>query len=342
MTLSDCETDFNPGMPYQEIPVIYGLIDYDDPEYLVSITKTWLPEGSSPTGSVTRSDIYFDSLVVSLELRFDPEGRRNGEYGFYQWLSTYEPYGELIIRKEMHLKQIIDSVDGSIKKVYALPAGEFVKFGLYGAGPLPDLFLRLVVFRPGSDIYSVASTRLCEKPYLMSPGKGTSINLYNNTLEWAWDGKENYQEPRITVHYQELQSGEWAEKKLTWNFSPYQVKVFTGDRGSKFNYYSGFPFTEAILQHIGGRIKDSPEVEARKLISYDLIVFNADPVFGKYLESDKIVSDQIGRPISNVSNGLGIFASTSKNGCYGFTLDRRSEDSLVRGKYTRHLKFVRY
>lgn len=340
MTLSDCETDFNPGMPYQEIPVIYGLIDYDDSEYQVSITKTWLPEGSSPSGSVTGSDIYFDSLVVTLELRFDPEGRRNGEYGFYQWLSTYEPYGELIIRKEMRPVQITDSVDGSFRSVYSLPASEFVRFGLYGMGDFPDLFLRLVVFRPGSDMYSVASTRLCEVPWIMSPGKGASISLYDNTLEWSWNGHGNYNEPKIIFHYQELQNGEWTTKQLTWNFSPYREKVFQGDGGSKFNYYSGFPFTESILLHVGGRIKNNPAVEARKFISFDLVVFNADPAFGKYLESEKIVSDQIGRPVSNVTNGLGIFASTSKNGQYGFTLERRSLDSLVNGKYTKHLRFI--
>ncbi|MCX6223137.1 MAG: hypothetical protein NTV01_00025 [Bacteroidia bacterium] len=72
------------------------------------------------------------------------------------------------------------------------------------------------------------------------------------------------------------------------------------------------------------------------------VVFNADPAFGQYLESDRIVSDQMGRPITNLNNGLGIFASTSKNGRYGFTLERRSLDSLVGGKYTKHLKFVRW
>ncbi|TSA32991.1 MAG: hypothetical protein D4R64_14875 [Porphyromonadaceae bacterium] len=341
--LTNCETDFNPGMPDQDIPVIYGLIDYDDQEYQVSVTKTFLPDGPGNAGIGSGTDLYYDSLNVALELRFDPEARvYSSSYGWEQWLTDYQHYGELIIRKEMRPKQIVDPTEGRSRKVYTLPASEFVKYGLYGVGALNPLILRLVVQQPGTDIYAVASTRICERPYLMSLGKATSMSLYNNLVEWSWDSHGNYNEPKITLHYQELQNGEWLEKQLTWSFSPFEEKVFIGDRGSKFTYYSGLPFTESILTHIGGRIKPNPEVEARKLISYDLVVFNADPIFGQYLESDKIVSDQIGKPISNVINGLGIFASTSKNGQYGFTLDKNSLDSLVYGRYTKHLKFVKW
>jgi hypothetical protein len=340
--VTNCETDFNPGMTGQVIPVIFGLIDYDDSVYQVSITKSYLPEGSAQKSYGSKPDIYFDTLIVSLELRYDPEAPRLGSYVDELWRSTFKPYGELIIRKEMQATQIVDPSDGSPKQVYTLAASEFVKYGGFGTGDNQFLFLRLVVFRPGSEIYTIASTRLCEIPYLMSLGTGTSMSLYDNMVEWSWDSHGNYGEPKIFLHYEEFQDGEWVKKELTWNFGPVEEKVFTGDKGSTFIYYSGHPFTESILMHIGGRIKDNPDVEARKLSSFDLVIFNADPIFGKYLESDKIVSDHAGRPISNVSNGLGIFASTSKTGRYGFTLDRRSLDSLVNGKYTRHLKFVKW
>ncbi len=341
--LTNCETDFNPGMPAKDIPVIYGLIDYDDQEYQVSVTKTFLPDGPGTAGIGTATDLYYDSLIVSLELRLDPEGKiYSTGYGWEQWLTDYQHYGELIIRKEMQPKMILDTVNGKYRKVYTLPASEFVKYGMYGVGGLNPLFIRLVVQQPGSDIYAVASTRICPRPFLMSLGKAAAMSLYNDLVEWSWDSHGYYQEPKITVHYQELQNGIWSEKQLTWNFSPFEPKEFIGDTGSKFTYYSGLPFTESILMHIGGRIKDNPDVEARKLISYDLVVFNADPVFGQYLESDKIVSDQIGRPISNVVNGLGIFASTSKTGQYGWTLDNNSMDSLVKGRYTKKLKFVKW
>ena len=89
----------------------------------------------------------------------------------------------------------------------------------------------------------------------MSLGKAAAMSLYNDLVEWSWDSHGYYQEPKITVHYQELQSGIWSEKQLTWNFSPFEPKEFIGDTGSKFTYYSGLPFTESILMHIGGRIK---------------------------------------------------------------------------------------
>ncbi len=341
--LFGCETEFNPGMPGQPIPVIFGLIDNDEQEYQVSVTKTFLPEGPEKSGIQSDTDLYFDSLNVTLELRFDPEAKVYGSsYGWEQWLTDYPHQGELIIRKEMHPTFVTDPANGKFRKVYTLPSSEFVRFGLYGAVTLNSLFLRLVVQQPGTDIYSVAATRICARPFLMSLGNAVSMSLYNNQVEWSWNSHGNYQEPKITVHYQEFENGDWKEKQLTWDFGPFEKKVFVGDGGSEIPYFSGFPFTESILAHLGGRIKDRPGVESRKLINFDLIVFNADPVFGQYLESDKIVSDQIGKPISNVINGLGIFASVSTTGKFGFTLDNNSMDSLVSGRFTKHLKFIKW
>jgi len=339
--LTNCETDINVEILNEDIPVVFGLIDLEDDEYLISITKTF--NGNlMDYGLESLNDNYYDTLIVTLELRINPEiNRRSPGHYWDNWMDLYEPYGELIIRKELTPKLVTNPETSRTRKLYALSSDEFVSPGIFGLQLRNDIFLRLVVQKPGTQIYSVASTLICFKPYLLSPGNGTSMSLFDNEVEWTWDAHGNYSEPKITVHYQEYMNDEWKDKSFTWDFKSFDEKEIDVGGGSKYTVYSGYPFNERILAHLG-RIEDNSNVKARKLISYDLVVYNASPIYEQYIESEKIVSDQIGQPISNVVNGLGIFSSCSKAGKYGFTLDQRGMDSLINGRYTKHLKFVKW
>jgi len=344
LIFTQCETEFNPDMPYQEIPVIYGILDPADSEYQVSITKTFLPARSTSGVLTNASELFFDTLVVALELRYDSEPPADESPDLSQRYSyPYYYYGELLFRKEMQLKETLDPTTGTIRKLYTIDPHEFIRPGILSTDVLyKEVFMRLTVYQPQTEIFSVATTRFCQMPYIVSLGSGTSMCLYDNDVEWGWIDHDNYSEPKIICHYRELTGGTWVDKELAWTFVDYMTKTMRTEAGGTTEYKAVFPFTASILQHLGGRIKNNPAVEARSFVSYDLVIFCTDPAFQEYQESAKVVSDQMGQPISNISNGLGVFVSANHDGRYGFTLDPRSLDSLVDGQYTRHLKFLRW
>jgi hypothetical protein len=343
LIFTKCETEFNTDMPYREIPVIYGILDPADSEYQVSISKTFLPARSASRQLSNASELYFDTLVVALELRYDSESPTDDSPDLSQRYSyPYYYYGELLFRKEMQLKETLDPTTGTIRKLYTIDPLEFIRQGSLSSIGLYKVLMRLTVYQPQSDIYSVATTRFCQRPYIVSLGSGTSMCLYDNDVEWGWIDHGNYSEAKIICHYRELTGDTWVNKELAWTFVDIKSKTMRTENGGTTEYKAVFPFTESMFQHRGGRIKNNPAVEARKFINYDLVIFCTDPVFQEYKESVKVVSDQMGQPISNISNGLGVFVSANHGGRYGFTLDQRSLDSLVDGQYTRHLKFVRW
>ena len=72
----------------------------------------------------------------------------------------------------------------------------------------------------------------------------------------------------------------------------------------------------------------------------NFVIQSSDPALSEYINSIDADLDLPIAPYSNIENGLGIFAMTRRSEIKGYTLDYKSLDSLVHGRYTKHLKFV--
>ncbi len=90
------------------------------------------------------------------------------------------------------------------------------------------------------------------------------------------------------------------------------------------------------------KIRDYRPDDIRKFISLDFTVQAADPALYQYLETLTSDLDVDLGTYTNIENGLGIFALTRRTELKGYSLDYKSMDSLMGGRWTKHLNFVNW
>ncbi|MFC2097307.1 hypothetical protein ACFLSI_03120 [Bacteroidota bacterium] len=175
------------------------------------------------------------------------------------------------------------------------------------------------------------------------PGK-KNINLYSGDPYYlGWATEAFYCEIKIGFHYLEYKYGIEQEKYIEWI-----IWTTTPDMGHKYGSdliksYKAFLTPENFYPRIAGRIKSDPDVTTRRFKSIDLIYYCADQNLYDYLQTFSSVSiDQSGKLYSNIINGMGLCASTNQQVFSNYTLRLIELDSLVKGQYTKHLKFKRY
>ncbi|MBI4649005.1 MAG: DUF4249 family protein [Bacteroidia bacterium] len=65
--LYSCRTDFNINAEWEDITVVYGLLDQDDTAHYIKINKTFLGDEDAYIMAQESDSLYYDSLYVTLE-----------------------------------------------------------------------------------------------------------------------------------------------------------------------------------------------------------------------------------------------------------------------------------
>lgn len=317
MLSNSCETDFTTIADYQEITVVYGLLDSNEPMQYVKINKAFLSENNVLTYAADAdSNQYLHKLEVSIE-----EWSESGNLIKTHVLDTTtvydkEPgvfyYPEQIIYKldkpdqPYEIKYIIEGLNDTVGIVYFWLNEESI--------------YKLKIKNPQTGKEIISETGLVKDFRITKPGFGQTIRFVTdpiNPKEFEWEKAENggKYEFELRFNYGEWK---WGSPDTTYKYIVLASSAAGGSPGSNtISYYywddQFFSACENLIPY--SNPADEEQVRERYTSTIDVVVYAAEVDFAKYLEvnepSTSIVQE---RPnYTNIENGLGIFSSRLRN-----------------------------
>lgn len=305
----------------EQLPVVFGLFNPADTLTTIRLTKTFTGTESVKDLAQDPRNLYYEDAEVTLDI--------NSKEGYPITSYRFE-------RMEMP-GRLPGLFTGSPNYLYCLK------------GPLDIFFsagfqIRLLVRIPGINQIVSAQQTYYPPPVITSPkiSLQTRLSFYwGEPPRIKWVDTYGFQKYILAIrfnyvnHFEDQSIPEYFD--ITYRK---QSQVFTPDQesGTILHIFEGDDF----LHKVGTGIPADPDIITRSFVSIDIIVTGLTKEYCDYEETNMIASDRQGRPVSNVVGGLGLFALRVKTEQDGYLLDPTSLDSLVRGRHTKQLKFVKW
>lgn len=315
--LISCNKDLNVNADWQDITVVYGLLDQNDTTHYIKITKAFLGPGDAMQfAQIPDSSNYPDKLEVRME----------------EWDGSTLKNEFLFDTITIHNKEAGDSIFYYPDQLMYLTHSMLNENYQYK--------LHIKYKQTGKEITSETSLIhhfSIEKPYSFLP-----VNFLpgeKNELKWiSAKGGRRYQ---ITCrfHYIETLKSDTSQKAFKYiDWIIYNnIKSFTNQGGEFMDYYYS---ADGFYSNLGAKIPVDPNLN-RAARTVDFIFSVASDDLNTYMEvtepSYGIIQE---RPaFTNIVNGIGIF--TSRTQVYLDSLGIRQEtiDQLRVNEYTKYLGF---
>ncbi|HTX89219.1 MAG TPA: hypothetical protein VMC08_09540 [Bacteroidales bacterium] len=291
-----CNKDLNVNADWQEITVVYGLLNQSDSVHDIKITKAFLGPGNAlDFAKIADSSNFPDPLDVTME----------------EWSGSTLVKTFTFDTVTIHDKEAGDSI------FYFPDQLVYRTVGNMGVGDTYKLFIRNP--RTGSEVTS--QTTLIHPFAIDKPQSYTKVTYEpgkNTVVEWdpAVNGRRYQLE--IRFHYLEFPVGDTTaankkDKYVNWLvFSDVESATLNPPPGASTMKYN-IP-GDAFYVVLGGNIPVDPNV-SRTARDVEYIFSVASDDLNTYMEvtepSNTIVQE---RPtFTNITNGIGLFASRYNN-----------------------------
>ncbi len=287
-----CEEDFDINAPYQDITVVYGLLDQGEDSVLIKINKAFLGDGNVlEMAKIEDSSEYVNGLTALIE-----------EFNGTALVRSYELDTITIQNKE----------DGTFYNPY-----QIIYFTPYE--PDQDHNYRLTVYVHGDTI--TASTNLVNDFSITKPSAGSKFIQFKPDTEGSveWNSAKNGRRYEVVIrfHYKEvlMDSPDTVYKYMDWALGT--KKSVDDDGGDELSIsYNNNSFYTIIKDRIPYTdAGQEANVKERYTNSVDVIIAVAANDFNTYMEvnepSNSIVQDK--PDYTNITNGIGLFSSRFKN-----------------------------
>ena len=311
--LYSCETDFNTTADWEDITVVYGLIDTRDSIQYIKINRAFLTEQNVMTYAALRdSNEYLHQLEVTID--------------------EYNPSGNKVKTHVLDSTTTYDKEPGEFyypdQTLYRLPKPEFphdVQYIIEGLNDTvgveifwlnEDNIYKLNITNPETGKEITAETPIVKDFRITKPAFGKTIRFVTepiNPKEFQWEKADNGAEYEFELRFN------YAEWKASTNDTTYKYIVLAssavgGGAGSNtLSYYywddQFFVACDNLIPYDNQAEED--DVKERYTSFVDVIVKVAEDDYALYREvntpSTSIVQE---RPnYTNIENGLGIFSS---------------------------------
>jgi len=322
-----CSTDFELEAPWQDVPVVYGLLSLQDTAHYIRVEKAFL----EPGGDATKIAQIADSLYYDAKIQVQLQRISNNQLFTLQRVDGATegyPRGDGPFAKTPNILYKIRALEVRLK------ANEK---------------MRLIINRGEEKAPVTAETIVLGEMTIRDPSPNTaSLNFgYDRTVSFSWDAVPAARifDVRLILHYSESLPGStttFESKTLTWVLAENFIRKDTTStrvtfppretplRGEEF-----YKFLQANLQPVSDRV--------RRFDNIDLVITGA----GKEVVEQQriteantgITSSQAVPVYTNLSEGRGVFSSKTTVSRLGIPLVGPSLDSLRGGIYTRDLNF---
>jgi hypothetical protein len=314
-----CSNDFELNAPEREIPIVYGLLSRADEVHYIRVEKAFIDNQVAALDLAQKpEELYFDNIIV--ELVREKDG------------STFQlervDVSQLGIERETGIfatsPNILYKID---KEVLNLQAGEVYRLNL----------------RKNEVLMSTAVTPIVSDIRLNRPIPGEQklpLRILEDddiTLIWGADETAKLFDVKMIIHYDEFEPNKpntLVQKNVTWKLAKNLVGVDGPNRAEQEG--------KAFYEFLKANIEENAAV-LRVLRSIDIQIDAGGEELFNYINVGQantgITSAQVIPNYTNLSQGLGIFASRNSFVEKGFVIDSQTKDLLINGELTKNLNF---
>ncbi|MCF8217724.1 MAG: hypothetical protein K9I29_01750 [Bacteroidales bacterium] len=313
-----CETDVDLNDEWQDIPVVYGLLSQNDQVHYIRINRAFLGEGDAMKMASELDSIIYDPKNLDVRL--------------------IEMNGDNPVRSIPLDTTLVTNVDSG---VFHYPEQIVYRTQPNSVELSTNYTYHLEIYNKKYDKYIESETELIHDFSIKRPLAGQTMVNYTSPFptDVIWRTAENgrLHQLSIRIYYTNyFDSGNTERKTLNWNFPSKEASDLGGGEEQKTQIRG-----QQFYVFLKNSIPERSDVE-RTLDSVRYIVSVANDNFNIYMKvnepSNSIIQE---RPeFSNVSNGIGLFASRYSEH-RTLLLNSDSQDSLVDGHHTRHLNFIK-
>ena len=314
LALGACNNDLELLSPdYQVYPLVYSMLELHRDTFFVRVTRTFVGEGSAYEYARIEDSLYFPEARVWLE-------KWNGDMR--------------VARAELVKTNLRPRIPGIFLEspnwqyiVVRSPQTEILFTGSQG-----DQEYHLAVEIPGRPLI-YASTMAYTQADLIEPRRPLKINLYQNPIQFTWKNPAPYSEMYFRILYHDVYQDTAIARSLNWR----EYHSVVQEEGATESV-----FGQDVMKRIAGSIPNDPRVIYRPITAFQVVLVGIPAALHDYrMMAEVAPTDQIGFPVTNVVNGLGLFTSQTQ-AFFELDLDLKSKDSIMNGQYTKHLKLKLY
>lgn len=294
----------------KELPVISGVLELQRDTQYIRITRSFTGFASGLTSAKMEDSVYF------------PEARI--------WLEKWN--GDQIVSKAELVKAKVKPRSSGI--FLSTPNWYYI---LVRSPENEPLFTGTQSYHLTAEIPGLplvyAQTAAYPHALLHKPKLTFKLNLFMDPLDFEWSTRAPYEEFYFRLLYTDVYQDtaiahktDWREYHSTKNTRNGSVSVFGQD----------------LMKRIAVNIRNNPAVIYRYVTHLQIVVVGISGELYDYREmSQTLPTDQIGYPVTNIVNGIGLFCSQTET-TFDLEIDQRSKDSIMNGQYTRHLNLRFY
>jgi hypothetical protein len=328
---ASCSNDFEIAAPWQEIPVVYGILSPNDSAHYLRIEKAFLdPSASAFTVAKIADSLYYAENSISVFLDRVSNGQ---SYQLRRVNGTLEGYPRQ---------------DGTFATepnwLYKIKDSEF------GPGGLADgETYRLRIQRNDGRPPITAETRLPKNLYIVRPDTftaGTPISLAGNptTISWRCEEQAALFNVTLDIRYRELdENGNLvASKKISW-LAATNVRREDTPLGGTGLYRAETKIAPSAFYKV---LVDSiaPSNTLRRFFNgIDIRFEGGGAEIVQFIDVQAVNAGLTGAEVvntyTNLSEGLGVFSSKKSWAYFGFRPTPVTLDSMNNNLSTRALNF---
>ncbi len=310
---NSCETDFTTIADYQDITVVYGLLDSREPYQYIKINKAFLSETDVLTYAADPdSNQYLYKLQVAVEEYTESGNKINTHMLDTTTVYNKEPgqfyYPEQVVYRwdkpdQPHeIKYIVEGLNDTVGIEYFWLNEENI--------------YKLVITNPETGKVIRSETPLVKDFRITKPGFGQTIRFVPepvNPKEFEWEKADNGDKYEFELRFN-YGEWKWGSQDTVYKYIVLASATVAGTPGSNTMVYyywddQFFSTCENLIPYSDPAAEE--QVRERYTARIEMVVSVAEEDYAKYLEvnepSTSIVQE---RPnFTNVENGIGIFSS---------------------------------
>lgn len=313
-----CSTDFDINADWQDIAVVYSILNQNDTTNYVKLNRVFLGEADAYVMAQEADSIFYDTAIVFIEPLSEGENLYNQQGDLIRY-PLYETYD---IEKDSGI------FSNEYNRLYA--TDEFLD---------PRYDYQLAIEIPGrkeiSAVTSLIKGLTVTKPTTNPNNRVSFANIYdymNYSVEIQTSDEGELYGLTVRFHWQENTPDGVEIKSLDW-VQPTKKK--------QYDVLSWDLSGESFYAFLNNNIEEGDPTTTRVCLGLDFIFVVAGEELASYVEvngpSNGIIQEK--PAFTNIVNGIGVFSSRFNKTIPMKQLSTLSLDQLACSDYTRHLRF---
>lgn len=320
-----CSTDFDVAADWEEVTIIYGLLDSGEPINYVKINKAFLSENTSALEVAAIPDsLYYEGTLNARLLAYD---EFNG------------------IQDEVELSLVTAAEEGIVKEEGLFANQPYFLYKITDALN-PAWEYEIIVTTEAGTVTS-SRTEVLGDITISQPNTLIEISLLGENINTAWDYNALAPVHDMDIYFNFFEERLMPNGSIENNFRSIKWDIFknlvanNNRDGLRVEYQIK---VEQLFNFLLQNLSTSDSIEQRYFQSMDFVLHSATEDFYRF---NLVASAQLGLTSSNntleytnIENGLGIFASRYTKVVDNVKLRPQSIDLLACQALTSELKFA--